>query len=311
MSTDTTVRASPAPPRLVEPGRLWPRRILVASDASSASDAAIAAARILAARSGASVEMTAVYSPRVPLPASPERRGFEQCEAPERSDAAALLRAVRAQRRRYLPQLRDWPLRLEVGDPGSVIVRLVGRASSDIVVLGIGELDPADRRYAGHTASCVARYLETPLFAAAPGCEAPERCVVALSDGRVHAPTLRTAVACLPPGAHLWIAAPKSLPVPAPNGIGAQSAHELVAGACGPELATQVAALEVERVEVEGDMLSAVLRLVDEVHAQLIAVPNRGDPGPVRTFLANLAEPLLLAARCSVLVVPDQSPARA
>jgi nucleotide-binding universal stress UspA family protein len=285
---------------------VWPRRILVASDGSVASDAAIVATRFVAQRSGASVEMAAVYSPRIPHPASPGRRGFEQCENPERREAAALLRAVRKQRRRSVPERRKWPLRLEVGDPGAVIVRLAKAASSDLVVLGIGESDPADRRYAGHTASCVARYLEAPLYAAAPGCEAPMCCVVALPDGRAHAPTLRAAVACLPSGAHMWIVVPDRASLQSPHSMQAESAHELVAPACGPELASQVDALDLVRVDVAGEMLAGVLRVVDDVKAQLIAVPNRGDPGAVRAFLPNLAEPLLLATRCSVLVVPDE-----
>lgn len=290
---------------------MWPRRILVASDASAASDAAILAARVLAERSGASVEMAAVYSPRIPLPASPERRGFEQCETPERSEAAALLRSVRKQRRRSVPERRDWPLRLGVGDAGTMIVRLANAAASDLVVLGIGELDPADRRYAGHTAACVARYLETALFAAAPGCEVPVRCVVALPEGRTHAPTLRAAVGCLPSGSHLWIVVPSESSTQAPDRVQSESAHELVANACGPDLAGQVDALDLVRVDVAGEMLAGVLRVIDDVKAQLIAVPNRGDPGAVRAFLENLAEPLLLATRCSVLIVPDERTAAA
>jgi len=283
----------------------WPRRILVASDGSPASDAAIAAAKVLAERSRASVEMTAVYSPRIPLPDCPERRGFEQCEGPERGEAATLLRTIRRQRRRSAPEIRAWPLHLEVGDPGAVITRLAKDSAAELVVLGIGELNPAERRYAGHTASCVARYLQTPLFAAAPGCEAPVRCVVALPDGRVHAPTLRAAVACLPPISTIWIAVPSRSSAAAPNGVQSESARELVERACGPELADKIDSLKLERVDLAGEIVAGVLKLVGDVGAQLIAVPNRGDPGPVRAFLENLAEPLLLAARCSVLVVPD------
>jgi nucleotide-binding universal stress UspA family protein len=291
-----------------DPRPAWPRSILVASDASPSSNAAITVARRLAEQSGASVEMTAVYSPRIPLPASPERQGFDQCEAPERGEAVALLRAVREQRR-SMPETRTWPLHLDVGDPGSVIVRLANTAATDLVVLGIGELNPDERRYAGHTASCVARYLRMPVYAAALDCEAPMRCVVALPDGQVHAPTLRAAVACLPAGAQVWIA----LPSPSANGQSdgqSESARELVDSACGPELANHLDTLELARIDVVGDMLAAVLGLVRDVNAQLVAVPNRGDPGPMRGFLANLAEPLLLAVRCSVLVVPDESVAR-
>lgn len=302
------VEAHVLPRHADDPGPVWPNRILVASDGSPSSDAAITTARLLAKRSGASVEMAAVYSPRIPLPASPERRGFDQCEAPERGQAAALLRAVRRQRR-SIPDARSWPLHLDVGDPGTVICRVASGVSADLVVVGIGELNPEERRYAGHTASCLARYLRTAVYAAAPDCEAPVRCVVALPDGGVHAPTLRAAVACLPAGAHVWLALPSSSAA-AQSGAPSESARELAANACGPELASRLDALELTRIDVAGDMLAGVLGIVRDVNAQLVAVPNRGDPGPMRTFLANIAEPLLLAARCSVLVVPDEPVAR-
>src|SRR5690349_17137662 len=131
-------------------GLSWPRSILVASDGSPSSDAALVAARVLAERCGASVEMAAVYSPRIPLPPSSGRHGFEQCEAPERGEAATLLRAVRNQRRRLLLAPSAWPLRLEVGDPGGALVRIAKEASADLVVLGIGAPNPVDRRFTGH-----------------------------------------------------------------------------------------------------------------------------------------------------------------
>jgi nucleotide-binding universal stress UspA family protein len=288
-------------------GLSWPRCILVASDGSPSSDAAIVAARFLAERCSASVEMAAVYSPRIPLPPSAGRHGFKQCEAPERGEAATLLRAVHNQRRRLLLAPRDWPLRLEVGDPGGALVHMAKEASADLVVLGIGAPNPVDRRYAAHTASCVARYLQSPLCAVAPQCEAPVRCVVALPDGRAHAPTLGAAVAILPVGARIWIASPDGSFPAAQDDARPESARELVARAGGPELASRLDTPEVERVGIVGDMLSGVLRVADDVEAQLIAIPNHGDPGSIRAFLPNLAEPLLAAARCSVLVVPDQA----
>lgn len=295
-------------PRLpTDPCLSWPRRILLASDGLAASDAAIVAAQVLAGRSGAPVEMVAVYSPRIPFPASPGRPGFEQCEAPERRAATTLLLSVRKQRRRMALEPRDWPLRLEVGDLGAAIVRVAKEVSADLVVLGVGKPNPVHRRHAGHTPACVARYLQTPLYAVAPSCEAPTRCVVALPEGRAHAPTIEAAIDILPAGAHLWIASPDGSFPAAQNGVKSESARELVARVCGPGLASRLDTLEVERVDIVGDMLSGVLRLADDVAAQLIAIPNHGDPGPVRAFLPNLAEPLLLGARCSVLVVPDQT----
>jgi nucleotide-binding universal stress UspA family protein len=103
----------------------------------------------------------------------------------------------------------------------------------------------------------------------------------------------------------MWLALPDNAATPALAGGESATAREVVMGACGAELADEIDAIEIEHVRLSGDMLVGVLRLANDVDAQLIAIPNRGDPGTVRVFLPNLAEPVLLGARCSVLVVPD------
>lgn len=294
-----------------------PTRLLLATDGSPAADSAVRTARALARRNGASVEIAAIYAPRIPLPASAELRGVERWAPSDRREVAELLRKVRRQLATLLTeasQLREWQLHLEIGDPGPTIVRMASEASTDLIVLGIGVHEPMDRPRGGHTAICVARYATVPLYAAASGCEVPVRCVVALADGRLHAPTIRAALAALLPGSHMWLAMPArtddNLGTDTDDDMaidGSESARGLVARVCGPDWAAQVDAIAVERVNLSGDPLTAVLRLADDVDAQLIAIPNHGDPGPVRAFLPNLADPLLLGSRCSVLVVPDHA----
>ncbi len=261
-------------------GSAWPRSILVATDGSSGAEPAVIAARALAERHVASVAMVAVYAPGIPMPSSPTRRGFEQCEPCDRHEAAALLRAVRRQRRRAQFR-RDWPLHLEVGDPGTVIVRLASETPVDLVMLGIGSVDPANRRSGGRTTLRAAQYVVAPLYAVVAGCEAPRRAVVAFPDGRVDEPTLRAAAACVAPGGRLWI----------------------VTRSSGDAL-PHINGLTVERVDVDGDMLDGVLRVATAQTAHLVAVPAHGDPGPVRAFIPSLADALLRSARCSVLAVP-------
>jgi nucleotide-binding universal stress UspA family protein len=87
------------------------------------------------------------------------------------------------------------------------------------------------------------------------------------------------------------------------------TAREILARCCDRDLLDRLQAMCVERIDVAGDMLTEVRRAADRVDAQLIAVPNQGPPGAVRIFLPNLAEPLLLSARCSVLVAPDETSA--
>lgn len=268
----------------------WPRRILVAADGSPATDAAIRAASVLASLHGAAVEVVAVYAPRIPLPSLASRRGLRQCEASDRDSAARFACAVRRQLRRLIPEgsLRQrWPLHFHVGDPGAELVRIAASLAPDLVVVGIHQEEPLDERAHGRTAICASRYLNVPLLAVSPAFTAPRRCLVAFPDGHEHGPTLRAALAVLAPSARLWVALADIVAI-SNDGVG--------------DVLREV---EYERRVLAGDALGSVLRLADEIEADLIVVPDHGGAGAVRAFLPNVAVPLLSEARASVLVVPD------
>jgi nucleotide-binding universal stress UspA family protein len=286
----------------------WPRRVLVAIDGTVATDPAIRAALFFTRRFGAAVDVAAIYAPRIPVPHTPARRGIDACERTDRVDAAQLIATVRARYRELVPDRAEragWQFHLEVGDPGATLVRLAEETGPDLVVVGIAQREPLDSFAGGRTAVCAARYLTAALLAAASGDEPPSRAIVALPDGKLHAPTLRAALACVSRPAKLWIAFPERHPALAPDISDSLTIAAAVRAACGAGIEPALDDVRLERLDVAGDMLNATLRLADELYAQLIAIPNHGDPGPVRAFLPNLAEPLLVGARCSVLVVPD------
>jgi nucleotide-binding universal stress UspA family protein len=286
----------------------WPRRLVVAIDGTAATDPALRAAHFFARHTSSTVDVVAIYAPRIPVPHMPNRHGIDACERCDRADAAHLIAAVRARYREIVPDRADraaWRFHLEVGDPGVTLVRLAANVHPDLVVVGITQREPLDSSAGGRTAVCAARYLTAPLFAAATDDEAPSRVIVAFPDGKLHAPTLRAALASVSRPAKLWLAFPERHPALAPHISDSDAIIAAVRALCGAEIAETLEDVRLERIDVAGDMLNATLRLADELYAQLIAIPHHGDPGPVRTFLPNLAEPLLMGARCSVLVVPD------
>jgi nucleotide-binding universal stress UspA family protein len=286
----------------------WPRRILVAIDGTAATDPALRAAHFFARHIDCAVDVAAIYAPRIPVPHMPNRNGIDACERGDRTDAAHLISAVRARYREIVPDRADraaWRFHLEVGDPGATLVRLAAEVRPDLVIVGISQREPLDSAAGGRTAVCAARYLTAALFAAATDHEVPSRVIVAFPDGKLHAPTLRAALASVSRPAKLWLAFPERHPALAPDITDSDAIAAAVRALCGAEVAETLEDVRLERIDVAGDMLNATLRLADELYAQLIAIPNHGDPGPVRTFLPNLAEPLLVGARCSVLVVPD------
>lgn len=244
----------------------WPKHILVCSDGSPTSEPALLTARWVSERSGARVDIVTVHVPEIAVPAMRGRGGLSQCEAPERGRAAALLRNVRLQRRAIAREPRNWMLHAEVGNPVAVIPHLASELDADLIVVGIGAAEPARRAAGLRTPAFIARESPIPVLAAYSGCEAPMRCVLASPYGCAHASSVRRSLARIAPDARVWA-------VTSP---------------------------------LSADAASDMLRLAGDVQAQLIAVCIHGSPGAVRSFLPNVAESVLVSARCSVLVVPDE-----
>lgn len=278
----------------------WPRHVLVASRGSPSSAPALALARELARGSGAGVELLAVFAPHIPVPAGTDHPDG-QCEGADRIQAAQLLRAVRAQRDQVVRSGPVWPLRFESGDPPAVVTRVAYEKKVDLLVLGIGPPDTRERQSGDITPARAANLTETPLYAVAAACsELPRRTIVVLPERAPHLPTIRMAIACTRAGGEVWIALPA-----ATNDVGAAAAPvptELLA-LDGITLSGEQ--LVLRAVELDGELLTSVLALATAIGAQLIAVPAPGSAGVVRSLLPDYAGPLLLTARCSVLVVPD------
>lgn len=247
-----------------------PNRLVLATDARPSADPALKAAAALARR-GASVQVVAVYSPAIPPPHSPNVPILKQCAPSDRREIARLIRRVRHQLKVVLGEahpLRAWPISTEVGDPGSTVARCAAELDADLIVLGLGDVDRESRRAGTQTAVSTARYAIRPVYAVMSGFEEPTRAVVVTQRDQCHIPTVRAAAGCVGAAGRVTLV---ELHANAPNSV------------------------------------SEALRLAAVAGAQLIAVTDYGDPGPVRLFLPNIVDEVLLAAPCSVLVVPDRT----
>ncbi len=193
-------------------------------------------------------------------------------------------------------------VQFEIGDPVTAILIAAADCNADIIVVGVGRPSPEYRRLGDGIAPSIARLTNVPLYVAARSSHAPaSRCVVVFPNGNVHGPTLAVALRCVAAGASVWLAFPDRTSVPADEEA-LRSAPEIVEHAIGHD--AHVSTLDVRRVEIDDDMLTGTLNLAEDVHADLIAIPLQGEPGVERTFLPNLAEPLLGTALCSILAVP-------
>lgn len=268
---------------------LAPTRVLVATR-GGLSDPALGVADAVAARSGGDVRILTVHQPRIPVPTSWQTSREARCEPADRNLAAALLLRVRNQRRAHAHASR-WPVRLEVGDPPRVIAQVAAQEGAQLVMVGLGREQPADRKRGSQTAARLALLANVPILAVAARMRrlprtalvvtrtvAEENAVVrALLPLLGNAPTVRLARAG------------------APAGTAAPSAAEHLAGQSG---------CTVQRVAITGDVVHDALALADRLDAEVIATATSAGSIAERAIERGAAVPLLSLSRRSVLVVP-------
>jgi nucleotide-binding universal stress UspA family protein len=297
-------------PRLEHRPIAWPTRILVCADDSSSAGDALAMANSLAARSNAEVELVSIFAPRIPVPNAIGREGAARCEELDRNAAAELVRSVRNQERRRVDRFTKWPVHLEVGHPVRVIVERAKSSGADLIVLGIGNSDPRVRRCRAATPASLCNYLEVPALAAARlGTALPREAIFFVDRENPDLRTVRAGLGCLEDAARVWVLI-----------HGGDTRSDGAAGV-RRDKATISRVLEMVRKEASkvskgivvraayrtGDAVDAVLSLANEVAADLIVAPVNGAAGAVRSFVPNIADRLVLTARCSVLVVPEET----
>lgn len=289
-------------------GTVIPRgvAVLVATDGRAESDAALAAARVLAEGRGQVGVLTVlplmpIVSPEVQLPVSPE---LEQARVDE-------LRArVSDQVQRVLGDAKI-PIELRVGDAGSAIARAARESNAQMIVVGIGRHRIVDRLFGDETALRLLRVSPVSVLAVAREfSHAPERVVIAMD---FSAPSMRAAQAAIDMAADsatLYLAhvGPRES---AATVAGAVSAYPSDAGA---ELDRTRQALRipsrmaVQRIVLHGDVARELLAFASSVNADLIATGSHGHGFIARMLIGSVATKVLRGSTCSVLVVPPAAP---
>jgi nucleotide-binding universal stress UspA family protein len=158
---ETGVAPSPRPRFRDVPSK---RPIIVATDASEVSDAALRAAQAFALHTFRPVQIVAVYPPaplvvtEVAVVESPESEA-------ERRDV--LQRRVREQLAR-VGIIYDWPIEIVRGDPAATIVRVAEESDAALIIMGLGKHGLVGRLLGEETVLRVLRLGTVPVLAVAP-----------------------------------------------------------------------------------------------------------------------------------------------
>jgi Universal stress protein UspA and related nucleotide-binding proteins len=161
--------------------RMLPASILVATDGSTTSSSAYAAAEFIGARSEASVHVLSVLRP-FPVVVPP----LGMLTIPPGTDVAEagpLEGAIDAQLAKF-GRSAQWTRETRVGSPASVIARVAQDRRADLIIIGESHHGRIDRLFGEETAAQLARRVNLPLLVASDSMRRlPRRAIIAFNLG--------------------------------------------------------------------------------------------------------------------------------
>jgi nucleotide-binding universal stress UspA family protein len=284
------------------------KRIIVATNGSPTSDAALRVAAAIAARQERRVEVLAVLEPLPVLDAgfAPTAGPFESYDG-RRSEA--LRTRVRAQVSAVTGSADSWPVEVRVGHPATEIVRAARERDVVLIVMGIGRHAPADRIFGSETALKVSRRSLVPVLAVVPGADRlPRNAFVGMDFSASSIEAARNAMRFLQAPATLTLVhVSPDVDIPpialdewqATYARGVAEAFEKARVALAPP-----PGITLETVTRQGDAAEALLHLGAQAGMDLIAAGSHGHNFVERLLIGSVATKLLRSAQCSMLLVP-------
>ena len=281
--------------------------LIVATDATTASDSAMRLANTIAQRSGRSVIVLSVQTP-APLAAPEMQMALPSSMEAERREA---LRAhVRDQMYRTGIDA-DWPVTVLTGDPAATIVRVARENDAALVIMGLGEHGVFDRLLGTETVIRVLRLGRVPVLAVAPGYERLPRRVLATTDftpSSIRAASLAADI--MSPDGTLTLAHVLSEDGDAANWQAPTAAFNGTLGRAFDLAIARIGLGKSERIErcvLAGDPVKALTRLVNATRPDLIVAGSHGHGFLTRLRLGSVSEKLVRTAKRPLLIAPPEA----
>jgi nucleotide-binding universal stress UspA family protein len=281
--------------------------VLVASDGTDSSRAALQAAAQIASHAEANVIVLTVLEP-MPLVAADYGILMPPVQVDE-SRRAALLGRVRDQVADVVGDARGWAVELREGDPAATIARTAQELKARMIVAGLGHHDLVDRLFGGETALHTLRHARTPVFAVAPTfTHLPTRVVVATDFSVASVFAARAALQLFDTIEMLYLlhVAPRLERQPeafadwmALYGENVGPAFERVKAELGV-----LPGVTVETVTRQGKPSRDILDFARSVNADTIVTGSRGAGIIDRILVGSTATGVIRGAQCAVLAVP-------
>jgi len=297
-----------------------PASILVATRDDDSSAPLVAAARLLAQRSGgpARVRVLGVVEPLYAF-----ATGFGGFAPPpvalegERKDI--MLEGLRRVARRDDQPDDGWEIEVRYGAPARVIAHSAREAGADLILMGVGRHTLVDRMFSGETALATLRIADRPVLAVAPNFDGlPRHAVVAVDFGPASVMAARAALRVLRDDGTLSLVHVKTRLERTQAALTALDSWAAQYDAGVSHLFERLrSVLDVpsnvmlETVELIGDPARVILSYAEAVGADLVAVGSHGAGLFERIFLGSVSTAVLRSAPCSVLGAPEPPAAEA
>ncbi len=284
--------------------------ILVATDGTESSEAALKATAQLASRADSSVTVLTVLE-LLPLVAADYGLLLPPRDV-SLSRRNALLDRVRRQVAEVVGQRTDWRVELREGDPATAISHAAREMGARLIVVGIGHHELLDRLFGGETALHTLRLTRTPVFAVSPKYDRlPRRAIIATDFSVASVRAARAGLALFDSLAMVYVAhvAPRLELQPEAfaawmslYGEGVTPAFDRVKAELGIP-----SDITVETLTLQGKASRELLEFARSANIDLVITGSRGAGLIDRILVGSTATGLIRGAQCSVLAVPTPS----
>jgi nucleotide-binding universal stress UspA family protein len=278
--------------------------LLVATDATSGSDAALRAARAIAARTRQPVKLLAVFAP---APVTGPEVQVAVASQSEWDQRVALRMALSEQAERItIPE--SWPVEIEMGDPASTIARAAASLGAEMVIMGLGGHELVDRVFGDEMVLRVLRLGTTPILAVADSFHAlPCHALAAVDFSASCGRALKLGGKLLASPGRISLVH-VAQPDKDPASWNARDAAYV--GTVGRALDRLIAETDVapgvrfERKVLSGDPAQLLLSYTQANSPDLIIAGSHGHNFLTRLMIGSVSTRLLRDSRRSMLIVP-------
>lgn len=294
------------PVRAMKPKVTGP--LLVATDGTVRSDAALRAALKISSLNGQKVLVLAVHAP---LPAMGPEVQIASSAGMDASSRTALLCQVIEQIER-VGITEPWPVKVTTGYPAATIAGLAKSIDASLIIMGLGGHGVLDRIFGEELALQVLRVGTVPVLAVAENFQdLPERVLVAVDFSESSKRALDLGGPMVRTGGTATLTHVITSETD-PMDWRAMDAPHL--GSVGRELDQFASEVEFRdgvaraRRVVAGDPGKKLLEISAEMRADLIVTGSHGHNFLNRLLLGSVSTQLLRKAGCSILVAPPLDP---